>query len=227
MAYRLRFLLTLLGQVVPLAAAYAFGIFAPNHRYRWVALLVAILFIIIAEYIRIYRPSRTIDDMRRRQFAFYFTQFADSAKLNGVPARIRVNIMFKRLTWRGWRFYQYYQYNMANWPDDDLNFPIKCGLCGLAFRQRSHDVVYYDKAQLDATNFGFSSEQLEKVKHVMAVATIPLSKEKTTWAGHIAYKHVGALNVDALDHTGELLLAEPEIHEQIRALAQFVQISIS
>jgi hypothetical protein len=225
MAYRTRFFLTVLGQIVPLGVALVLVVLAPNNWYKAAVYVAAVILIFTAEYIRVCRPLANIDEMRRKQFAFFFERFADTARINGEPANLRVNIMLKKLTFRGWRFYQYYQYKMAGWPDSDIHFPIKCGLCGLAFKERSHDVVYRSKAELDAENYGFSSEELALLKHVRAIATIPLYREQKTLRGHMAYKYFGVLNVDAVDEAGENLLAEPQIQEQIRALAEFVRIS--
>jgi hypothetical protein len=168
-----------------------------------------------------------VDETRRKQFKFYLGRFADSARIDGVPAAIRVNVMFKRLTWSGRRFFQYYQHNMAGWPDADLSFSAKRGLCGRALREKSHDVVYRTKAQLDAEDFGFSNEERERSKHITAVATIPLYRERKTFRGNVAYKYFGVLNVDATDAAGATLLADTQIQEQIRALAEFIQISVS
>jgi hypothetical protein len=226
-AARARFFLNVSGRTVPLIVAFLFIIFAPSDRAREIALVASIAFLIFAEYFAVYRPTKDWDRTRREQLNFFFERFVQSAELEGAAAQIRVNVMLKRLHWSGRRLFQYYQYGMEGHPDANLHFSTKRGLCGQILRSESHQVVYKTKAELDADDFGLSSRERRLVDHVMAVATIPLFREVSTFRGNIKYKYFGVVNVDAVDIVGAQLLAEPAIQEQIRALAAFVQITLS
>jgi hypothetical protein len=223
---RTRFFLNVLGRTLPLIVAFLFALYAPNDKYKEIVFGLGILVLFAAEYVAVFRPMRDWDTVRREQLKYYFEQFVKSAELEGVPARIRINVMLTRWTWRGRRLYQYYQYGMEGHPDANFHFSINEGLAGEALRAESHEVTYKTKVELDAGDYGLSEKKKQLLHHIQAVATIPLFREVATFRGNMKYKYFGVVNVDAVDSVGADLLAEPTIQEQIRALAAFVQITL-
>ncbi len=223
-----RFLINVLGRVLPLAASFLFAAFSTNDTAKQFVFLATILTLIAVEYFGVYRPSKDFEEVIREVFDFFFAPFVNEASFNGMIAQIRVNVMLVRWTFRGRQFFQYYERGMAGHPDANLHFSIKSGLCGHAFRKNLHEVMYRDlrndTADAARRKFYWSQEQFEITQHVKAVATIPLYRQRKTLRGHIKYKYFGVLNVDALNDAGAELLADQGIEEQIEGFAGFVQI---
>lgn len=225
-----RFLVNILGRVLPLAVSLIFAVFSTNQTAKEIVFLCAIVILIAVEYFGVYRPAKAFEDVIREVFDFFFVPFVNEASFNGMNAQIRVNIMLVRCTLRGRHFFQYYQQGMAGHPDANLHFSIKRGLCGHAFRKNSHEVMYRDlrndTADTAHRKFHWPLEQFEVTQHVKAVATIPIYRERKTLRGHIKHKYFGVLNVDALNDPGVELLADQAIQEQIEGFARLVQITL-
>lgn len=226
-----RFLVNILGRVLPLAVAFLFAVFSTNDTAKEIVFLCAILILIVVEYFGVYRPAKAFEDVIREVFDFFFVPFVNEASFNGMDAQIRVNIMLVRCTLRGRHFFQYYQQGMAGHPDANLHFSIKRGLCGHAFRKNSHEVMYRDlrndTAEAARRKFNWPQEQFDITQHVKAVATIPLYRERKTLRGHMRDQYFGVLNVDALNDPGVELLADQDIQKQIKGFAGLVQIILS
>lgn len=223
---RTRFFLNVVGKTVSLTIAFLFVIFAPNDQLKIVAFVVGVGIIFLAEYLAAFRPTKDWDKIRREQLNYFFERFAQSAELDGSPVEIRINVMLKQWRWNGRRLVQFYQYGMSGYPDANLEFSIRRGLCGHVLRSQIQDVTYKSKAQLDAERYGLSDKELALVKHVTAIAAIPVFRDVETFYGNPKQQYFGVVNVDAVDTKGAQLLAEPSIHEQIVGLAAFVQITL-
>jgi len=227
---KIRFFLNLLGRITPMTVAFLLAIFTTDNAHKSIYFGSGIVLLIISEYYGIYRPLQNFDEIRRKQFDFYFGPFVESAKFNGVSAAIRVNVMLIRRHWLQLHLFQYYQFGMAGYPDANFHCSIKKGLCGHAFRNKKHEVIYRDFRKETPESlrrkFKWGDKELAVCGHVKSVATIPIYKEIKTFWGHVKFDYFGTLNVDSLDDAGTELLADAEIHQQIKALAQFVQITL-
>jgi hypothetical protein len=223
-----RFLVNILGRALPLAVAFLFALYSPNDFAKEIVFLCAILIVIVVEYLGVYRPSKDFEDTIREVFDYYFEPFVNEASFNGMAAQIRVNVMLVRWTLRGRYFFQYYQRGMAGHPDANLNFSIKRGLCGHAFRKNSNELIYRDlsndTAEAARRKFNWPEDQFYITQHVKAVAAIPIYRERKTLRGHMKHKYFGVLNVDALNDPGVELLADPGVQKQIEGFAGLVQI---
>jgi hypothetical protein len=230
LGFRTRFWVNVLGRILPLAVSLLFALFSTNNTAKGIVFSVAILVLIIVEYLGVYRPLQRLEDVIRKQFDFYFEPFLHDAQVDGHHAELRVNIMLVRSTMFDRCFFQYYQKNMEGYPDANLHFSIKRGLCGRAFRKNSHEVMYRDlrndTQQAAQRKFLWSHEQFGITQHVKAVATIPLYRQRTAFRGHIKHKYFGVLNVDAINDAGAELLADSAVQKQIMGFARFVQLSL-
>jgi hypothetical protein len=230
LGFRTRFWVNVAGRILPLTVSLLFAIFSTNNGAKGVVFSLAILVLILVEYLGVYRPLQHLEDVIRKQLDFYFEPFLHDAQVDGAHAELRVNIMLVRWTILGRHFFQYYQKNMEGHPDANLHFSIKCGLCGYAFRKNSHEVIYRDLRNdtPDAARrkFHWSQKQFDITNHVKAVATIPLYHQQTALRGHIKHKYFGILNVDATNDAGAEFLADESVRAQIKGFAGFVQISL-
>jgi hypothetical protein len=227
---KIRFILNLLGRITPMSVAFLLAVFSADNTSKGVGFALAIAFLVVSEYYGVYRPLQNIDEIRRKQFDFYFGPFVESANFNGMSAIIRVNIMMARRHWLQLHLFQYYQFGMAGHPDANFHCSVKKGLCGHAFRNKKHEVVYRDfrndTPESLKRKFRWGDKELEVCGHVKSVATIPIYREIKTFLGHVKFDYFGTLNVDSLDDAGAELLADAEIQQQIKAFAQFVQITL-
>jgi hypothetical protein len=227
-----RFWVNVLGRILPLSSSLLFAIFSTNNTAKGVVFLIAALVLILVEYLGVYRPLQRFEDVIRKQFDFYFEPFLEQAQVDGEKADLRVNIMLVRRTICFCRkFFQFYQKNMEGYPDANLNFSIKRGLCGYAFRKGSQVVMYRDlrgdTREAAQRKFHWSQEQFDLTDHVKAVATIPLYRQRTAFRGHIRHKYFGVLNIDATNDAGVEFLADPDVQQQITGFARFVQLSLA
>jgi hypothetical protein len=231
LAFRTRFWVNVVGRIVPLGVALAFALFSTDNAAKERVLLAAITVLILVEYVGVYRPMKHFSEIIREQFDCYFEPFVNDASFDGTKAEIRVNIMLVQWTLRGRYFVQCYQQGMAGYPDANLRFSIKRGLCGYAFRKNSHEVLYRDlrtdTPDMAQRKFRWSQEQSDITEHVKAVAAVPLYRERKTLRGHIRHKYFGVLNVDAVNDAGVELLADAETQKQVKALAKFVRVSLA
>jgi hypothetical protein len=230
LGFRTRFWVNVVGRILPLTVSLVFALFSTNEREKEVVFLIAVLVLIVVEYLGVYRPMRHASEIIREQFDFYFNPFVEEASFNGEKAQIRVNIMLVHWTFSGRHFFQCYQQGMAGDPDANLHFSIKRGLCGYAFRKKSHEVVYRDLRQdtpdTAERKYRWLRRDFDNTQHVKAVATIPLYRQRTALRGHIKHKYFGVLNVDATNDAGAALLADSTVQKQIVGFARFVQLSL-
>src|SRR6266496_5431010 len=91
-----RFLVNVLGRVVPLAASFLFAVFSTNDTAKQFVFLGTILTLTAVEYFGVYRPSKDFEDVIREVFDFFFARFVNEASFNGTTAQIRVNVMLVR-----------------------------------------------------------------------------------------------------------------------------------
>lgn len=231
LGFRTRFWVNAIGRVLPLGVSFIFALFSTNDTAKELVFLGAIVVLITVEYVGVYRPVKHFSEIVRDQFDFYFEPFVNDAWLDGVKAEIRVNIMLVRWTLRGRHFFQCYQQGMAGHPDAGLHFSIKRGLCGYAFRKKSHEVVYRDlrkdTPEISERKYRWSRDDFDTTQHVKAVASVPLYRQRTTLRGHIKHKYFGVLNVDAVNDTGANFLADEAIQKQIKGFAGFVRLSLA
>ncbi len=232
LGFRTRFWVNTIGRVVPLAVSFAVVFSGASELTKLVVFGVAILLLIFVEYIGVYRPLNHFEKVVKSQFDFYFEPFVNGATfIDGTKADIRVNLMLIKRWFFRRHLFQYYQQGMKGFPDANLHFPIRCGLCGRAVRNKSDTVTYRDlrcdTAATAKSEFDWSAKQFAATTHVRAVATVALFRERKTFGGHIKHYCFGVLNVDATNDAGAEFLADPEIQEQIKEFSNFVQISLA
>jgi hypothetical protein len=231
LGFRTRFWVNVVGRILPLGVSLSFALFSTNNTAKGIAFSVAALVLILVEYLGVYRPLQHLEDVIRKQFDCYFEPFVNDAWFDGTKAEIRVNVMLVRWTFSGRYFVQCYQQGMAGYPDANLRFSIKRGLCGYAFRSNSHKVLYRDLRkeipEISRKKYHWSQKELETVQHVMAVAAIPLYRQRTSLWGRIKHEYFGVLNVDAINDAGVELLADSATQKQIKGFAKFAQVSLA
>ena len=230
LGFRTRFWVNAVGRVAPLVVSFAVTFSAATEFQKLLTLGGAVFVLIAVEYIGVVRPLRDLEGIVRKQFDFFFQPFVDRAEFMGQKADIRINVMLVKWFWFRRHLYQYYQIGMKGFPDSDLHFSIKRGASGRALAGKM-EKVYYRDLRNDSPDrakrrYKWSQKELEAVQHVLAVAVIPLCRERKTLRGHIRYQYIGTLNVDATNNEGADLLANPDIQQQIRGFAAFVQISL-
>jgi hypothetical protein len=231
LGFRTRFWVNVVGRVVPLAVSFAVVFSAASENAKLTVFVIAILCLILAEYVGVYRPLSHFENVVRAQLDIYFEPFVKGATfIDGTKADIRVNIMLIRRRFFRRHLFQYYQQGMKGFPDANLHFPIRCGLCGWAVRNESDVVTYrdlrHDTAETSKDEFNWSEKQFAATAHVHAVATVPLFRERGTLGGHIKHDCFGVLNVDATNDAGAEFLADPVIQEQIKDFSNFVEITL-
>lgn len=232
LGFRTRFYINVVGRVVSIGLSLAYAFFSTNEVAKYSVSFAAIVFLILVEYLGVYRPSQKFEDVVRKQFDFYFEPFVSGAKFSdGTKADIRVNLMLIRWWFFRRHFFQYYQQGMRGWSDSNLHFPIGCGLCGKARKDGSDTVTYRDlrpdTAESAATEFNWSAKRFEATKHVRAVAAVPLFRESKAFGGPIRHYCFGVLNVDATNDAGAEFLADPIIQQQIKDFSNFVEITLA
>lgn len=231
LGFRTRFWVNVVGRILPLGVSFIFALFSTDDAAKERVFLVAVAVLILVEYVGVYRPMKHFSEVIRDQFDCYFEPFVNDAWFDGTKAEIRVNIMLVRWTLSGRYFVQCYQQGMAGYPDANLRFSIKRGLCGYAFRSNSHKVLYRDLREetpdISMKKYRWSQKEIETVHHVMAVAAIPLYRQRTSLWGHIKHRYFGVLNVDAINDPGVELLADSGTQKQIKGFAKFVQVSLA
>src|ERR1043166_686592 len=232
LGFRTRFYINVAGRVVSIGVSLAYALFSSNAVVKYSVSFGAIVFLILVEYLGVYRPSQRFEDVVRKQFDFYFEPFVTEAKfIDGTKADIRVNLMLVRWWFFRRHFFQYYQQGMKGFADSNLHFPIACGLCDKARKDGSDTVTYRDlrpdTAAIAAKEFNWSKKQFRDTKHVCAVATVPLFRESRAFGGPIRHYCFGVLNVDATNDAGAEFLADPIIQQQIKDFSNFVELTLA
>lgn len=231
LGFRTRFWVNTVGRIAPLVVSFAVTFSSATEFVKLAVFFGASVFLILVEYLGVYRPLTKLEDVVKNQLDFYFTPFVEGATYNGVNATIRVNVMLCRWRPLGRRFFQYYQNGMQGHPDAGLSIGVSQGVCGHAFTRKSHALCFRDLRNQEpealTKRWKFTDKQQGTVKHVLAVASVPLSRASRAWSGHIKTHFYGVLNVDALDDAGVQLLADPAIQRQIEGFAKFVRITLA
>jgi hypothetical protein len=139
--------------------------------------------------------------------------------------------MLVRWNFFGRHFFQFFQKGMGGQRDASLHFSIKRGLCGAAFRRKTHQVLYRDlrneTPEVSKKKYKWTQKEFDAIQHITAVATIPLYRQHKTLRGRIKDKYFGTLNFDATNDAGAVYLADPAVQQQIKGFAEFVQISLA
>lgn len=223
---RTKFFLGLLGRVTPLTIAFVIAIVSPDNFKKGCWYVAAIAILVVSEYVGIYRPLANRDELRKKQTDCYLKSFVSTASISGKKVTIRVNVMLIRRFWLRRHFFQFYQLGMAGYPDANLHFSIHKGLCGRVLNEQMQRVTFMD-FRTTPWNDGWSEKEVRLVRHITAVATIPLLRETKTLRGHPTTEYFGCLNVDSVDDLGADFLAVQNAQEQIRALAEIVQVTFA
>src|SRR5260221_1049301 len=225
---KVKFLVNLMARLEPLTVAIIYSVLAPQDTYKILAYGAEVCMLGISEYLGIYRPLQNFEDTKRKQLDVFFQFFVETAQIGDFKASIRVNVMLAQWNWVGRHFFQYYQYQMDGYPDANLHFCTKKGLCGEVFHKRKSEVIYADLRQLTRADakriYHFTDDEINASEHVKAVVCVPLFRKRRTLRGTNHDKYYGVLNIDALDDAGVELLKKEEIQKQIKAFAAFVQI---
>ncbi len=230
LAFRTRFWVNVVGRILPLGVSLSFALFSTNNTAKGIAFSIAALMLILVEYLGVYRPLQHLEDVIRKQFDFFFEPFVQDAIFNGVKAEIRVNVMLIGRYFFFRHFFQFYQQGMEPYPDANLHFSIKRGLCGEAFPKNTNEVTFRDlrndPPEFSMKEYGWSKKEFAAVRHVRAIALIPLYRKRKTHRGPIKHTYYGTLNVDAVNDAGAFFLADPDVQLQIKGFSRFVQISL-
>jgi hypothetical protein len=110
--------------------------------------------------------------------------------------------------------------------DINLHFPVRKGFCGKAFFD-GRQIVHFERVCDTKETYRWTNEERLRVAHIIAVATVPILSKIKTVRGHIEYKHIGVLNVDATEETGAAALARQDVQEKILSLAESLQTVIA
>ena len=225
-----RYILALAGRAIPLAAALMASMYANQPHYKVASYIGAILILAVTEYYAVFRPYKSLRDVREKLLDGFFKQWIDTATINGRRPKLRINVMLKRFPpTRLFRptFVQFYQLGMAGYPDANLVFSIDKGFGGKVFRKKRQEANYRDLRDLSATDqireFGWSDAEIEMLQGVTSVVSVPLFRSTRTWGGAPRQISIGLLNVDSLDADGASFLAQETTLNYITGLARVVQ----
>jgi hypothetical protein len=223
---RTKFILGALGRVTPLTITLIIAVMAPDKVTKVCSYAAAVLLLITVEYFGVFRPLATLEELRKKLADHYLKSFVNTAAIGDNKVRVRVNVMLIRYFWFRKHFYQFYQAGMAGFPDANLHFSVHKGFCGKALMEQMQKVSYINLTETPWEG-EWSEKEAPQVSHITAIATIPLLREFKAFRGHPKTEYFGCLNVDAIDAAGADFLATPKAQEQILALAELVQVTLS
>lgn len=221
-----RFVLSLIGRLTPMTAAFILSILAPTPQARVILFVGSVTLLVVSEYFGIFRPLQNIEETRKRQLDFVIKPWLEGVRYQRRSPKLRVNVMLVR--WRfGWRFYQFYQLNMDGDADANLSFSVNRGFCGDVFRNHSQKAKYRDlrKMSIQEQSEAFGWKDHDKTTHLKAIACSALYKETKTLRGAVRHRYFGVLNIDAIDDDGAEFLGSTEALNQVTKLAKFVQVT--
>jgi hypothetical protein len=225
-----RYILAVLSRSIPLGTALTVLLLKPDPFYKVATYSIGIVFLFATEYYSIYRPIKSLNDVRTKLLDGFLKQWLDGAEINGKKPKLRLNVMLKCRPPEHFfleSFVQFYQLNMQGWPDANLSYLITKGFSGKIFKNRHQETYYVDLRQLDPReiekDYRWTRREANDTRHVKAIACVPLIRSGKSIIGAPKEIGIGVLNIDATDDLGAVFLAQQETLERITTLGKIVQ----